>query len=193
MEETLVFIDEGFLSKLSKYFGKGNYLKFNKIAFAKSISKKQNLFCKKIYYYTAPPFQSEKPSKEESERYRNYRKFIRKISQDDILEIREGRCQRLKIDGKFTFKQKAVDSLMIMDLMKVPLESPSIKRIILIASDSDFVPIIKYLSKLNIKTVLYTYYEKRRKSKFSTSNDLIKSVHKYILLTKEDFEDVSLK
>lgn len=37
MEETLVFIDAGFLSKLSKYFGGGEYLKYNIINFSKNI------------------------------------------------------------------------------------------------------------------------------------------------------------
>ena len=40
MNKTLVFIDEGFLSKVSKHFGEGEYLKFDKIKFAKMISKK---------------------------------------------------------------------------------------------------------------------------------------------------------
>jgi hypothetical protein len=48
MNKTLVFIDEGFLSKVSKHFGEGEYLKFDKIKFAKTISKKQNLFCEHI-------------------------------------------------------------------------------------------------------------------------------------------------
>ena len=30
MNNTLIFIDEGFLSKLSKYFGEGKYLKFDR-------------------------------------------------------------------------------------------------------------------------------------------------------------------
>ena len=109
------------------------------------------------------------------------------------MEIREGRCQRLKIDGKFIYKQKAVDSLAIIDLMSIPLEYPNIKKVILIASDSDFVPAIERLRKLNIKIILYTYYEKGRKAKFSTSNELIKLVHKYVLLTKDDFENAKLK
>ena len=36
-QDTLVFIDEAFLSKLSKYFGKGVYLKFDRVSFAKNI------------------------------------------------------------------------------------------------------------------------------------------------------------
>jgi len=125
--------------------------------------------------------------KEESIRYRNYEKFVKKISKSELIKVREGRCQRLKIGGKFVYKQKAVDSLIVIDLMSVPIDYPDVRKIILIASDSDFVPVIENLKKRNIKIILYTYYEKGRKSTFSTSNELIKSVHKYVLLNKEDF------
>ena len=68
MEDTLVFIDEGFLTKLSKYFGKGIYMKINYFKFAKNLSKKQELFCKHIFYATAPPFQSGNPTEDEKKR-----------------------------------------------------------------------------------------------------------------------------
>ena len=99
MEYTIVFIDAGFLSKLSKYFGKEKHITFNLHEFSKYLSRKQNLFCKKTYYYTAPPFISDKPSTEEIIRKRNYDNFIDKLSKDKDFIIREGRCQRLKIDG----------------------------------------------------------------------------------------------
>jgi len=187
MEETIVLFDAGFLSKLSKHFGKGNYIKYDIIEFAKRLAINQNLFCKKIFYYNAPPFQSERPTEQEAERFRKYEKFIEKISKDNLISIKEGRCQRLKINNNFIYKQKAVDSLVIIDLMSVVFDFPGIKKIILIASDSDFVPVIKKLKDLNIKTILYTYYQGGRKAMFSTSNELIKSVNKYVLLTKQDF------
>ena len=193
MDRTLVLVDEGFLSKLSKYFGEGKYLKFDKVKFCNDIADAQNLICEKIFYYTAPPLQSGKPTKEESNLYKKYRKFVRKISSDEILEVREGRCQRLKTDGEFIFKQKAVDILLAMDLTSVPLKFPNVKKIILIACDSDFVPVIKNLAEQSVKTILYTYYDKKRDTPFSRSNDLIKSVYKYVLLTKKDFENAKLK
>ncbi len=49
------------------------------------------------------------------------------------------------------------------------------------------------MEKLGIKVVLYTYYDKKRNSNFSRSNDLIKSVYKYVLLKKEDFTLVKFK
>jgi uncharacterized LabA/DUF88 family protein len=187
MENTIVLIDAGFLSKLNKYFGKGKYIQYNLINFSKNLAKKQNLICKHIYYYTAPPFQSNNITLEESERYRKYTNFKNNLTSDKIISVREGRCQRLKIDGKFLYGQKGVDALAIIDLMSIPLEYKDIKKIILIANDSDFVPVVEKLKGLSIEVILYTHYSRNRGSSFSRSNDLLKKVSKYVQLTKEDF------
>lgn len=188
----LVFIDASFLSKLSKYFGGGKYLVYDLSEFSKKLCEKQKLSCKKIFYYTAPPYQSGKSTVEEEKRKDGYDRFVNKLGKKDIV-VREGRCQRLKIDGKFEYRQKGVDILMAMDLMEVLLKHSEVKKIILIASDSDFVPIINSLREEGVKTILYTYYEKKRNTNFSRSNHLIKSVHKYVLLKKEDFYNAPLK
>lgn len=192
MEETLIFLDEGFVYKLNKYFGYGKPIKFDRIYFAKNLALKQKLICKKIFYYNAPPFQSYPPIKEEEKRKEGYDRFIRKISQNPLVIIREGRCQRLKIDDKFIYKQKAVDSLAIIDLMKVPLKYSNVKEIIIVSSDSDFVPAIESLKEFGIRTRLYTYYEEKRDTNFSRSNELIKSVYKYVLLSEKDFDNAPL-
>jgi uncharacterized LabA/DUF88 family protein len=193
MEDTIIFIDSGFLSKLSKHFGKGAYLIYDIGDFSISIAKKENLNCEHIFYYTAPPFQSKNPIKEERERKERYDKFIKQLCKNEKITVREGRCQSFKDkEGKFIFKQKAVDSLAIIDLMSLPIEYPKIRKIILIACDSDFVPVIKKLGKSNIKTILYTYYERKRESIFATSNELIKSVNKYVILKKQDFDNAPL-
>ena len=186
MNNTLIFIDEAFLSKLSGHFGKGKYIKFDKISFAKNLATKQGLVCKKIFFYLSPPFQSEPPTKDEELKKEGYDKFVNKLRKSDAI-VREGRCQRLKIDGKFEYHQKGVDVLLAMDLSSVPLKFSGISKIVLVSSDSDFVPVIKDLEKQEVKTILFTYYEKKRNSRFSRSNDLIKSVYKYVLLRKEDF------
>ena len=89
--------------------------------------------------------------------------------------------------------QKAVDILLAMDIMSVPLKYLEVRRIILLSTDSDFVPLIESLKEKGIKTILYTYYKKQRGVIFARSNYLIKSVHKYKLLTKKDFEDCPLE
>lgn len=192
MEKTIVLIDAGFLSKLSKYFGNGKYLKYDLINFSKHLAEKQNLFCKHIYYYNSPPFQSDKPTKEEIERLSKYEKFKNNLSKREIISFREGRCQRLKINGEFIYTQKGVDSLVIIDLMSIPIEHKDVKNIILIANDSDFVPVVKKLRELNIEVILYTYYSKKRQSSFSRSNELLKIVSKYVKIDKEDFNACNL-
>jgi uncharacterized LabA/DUF88 family protein len=187
MKRTLVFIDAGFLSKLSKHFGKGRYLKFDIISFSKRLAKKQNLEMEHIFYYTAPPFQSSKPNEDERLRREKYDSFIRKLSENKMITIREGRCQKITEGGKTTYHQKGVDTLLTMDLMNVPIKRKNVRKIILIACDSDFVPIIKNLEELGVKTVLYIYFDKTRNSIFSTSNELIKSVSEYVKLRKGDF------
>src|SRR3989344_3918301 len=162
MDKTLVLLDAGFLSKISRNFGKGKYLEYDIVSFASNIAKKQNLLCERVFYFTAPPFQSSRPTEEESRRYKNYERFIKRLSKHEIITIREGRCQRLKFGDSFIYKQKAVDSLVIIDLINVPIQYPNIRKIILVASDSDFVPVVELLDKRGIKIILYTYYEKGR-------------------------------
>ena len=190
MENTLVFIDEGFLSKLSKFFGDGNYLKFDKIKFAKNISRKQNLFCKHIFYYTAPPFQGTPLEEKEKKMKKGYDSFIRVLNKNKIITIREGRVQKIFNEkGEIQFKQKGVDTLITIDLAHIKEDFPEIKKIILISSDTDFCPVIYDIKKRDsIEVILGTYFDKKRKSPFSLSNHLITSCSKWFKLTKEDFE-----
>jgi uncharacterized LabA/DUF88 family protein len=187
VEEALVFIDAGFLSKVSKHFWKGAPFKYNIVTFAKKIVEKEKKLLKQLYYYTAPPFQSNNPSPEEKKRKERYDLFISKLKAESKMRVREGRCQRLKLEGRYVFKQKGVDTLMTMDLVYAPIEHTGIKEIILIASDSDFVPVIEKLKKVGIQSTLYTYFERKRNSIFSTSNNLLKSVSKVVQLTEKDF------
>ncbi len=79
MNETIVFVDAGYLSYISKYFGKGKPLKYKIEKFSVNLAKQKNLACEKIYFYIAPPFQSPNPTKEENKRKANYDKFIAKL------------------------------------------------------------------------------------------------------------------
>lgn len=79
--------------------GKDNYIKIDINKFSNNLAKKQGLWANNIFYYTAPPFQSSKPSEEERKRRANYDNFINKISKIPKIIIREGRCQKLR--GKY--------------------------------------------------------------------------------------------
>lgn len=182
-------IDAGFLSKVSKKLGDGHYFKYDLLKFSKRLADKQNSIFKHLFFYNAPPFQSKNPSTQERKRKEEYDSFVQKLNQNEEVTIREGRCQRLKSDGKYVYRQKGVDTLLTMDLMDLPLKESKIKRVILIASDSDFVPVINRLKTLGIEVFLYTYFERDRKSIFSTSNKLLKAVTRYVKLTKKDFQE----
>ena len=123
-----------------------------------------------------------------NKRKKLYDKFIARFKKEVII-VKEGRTQRLKVDNVFIYHQKAVDVNLGIDLASVPFEFNHIKTIVLISGDSDFVPVVEKLKKQEIKTILWTYFNRDRKSPFSKSNELIKSVDKYVKLTKEDFEE----
>lgn len=192
MEKVLVMIDAGFLSKVSRELGEGHYFKYDLLKFSKNLCGKFGSVFKHLFFYNAPPYQSNKPTKDEKYRKEEYDSFVSKLSRNECVTIREGRCQRVKNNGKHIYKQKGVDTLLTMDLMEIPMEYPKIKQIILIASDSDFVPVIQKLRKRGIEVILYTYFDRIRNSNFSRSNELIKAVNKYIKLKKSDFEGCKL-
>lgn len=188
MDETLVFVDEGFLARLNKYFGNGKYIKFDKISFIKNIAKKKDLFVKHIFYATAPPFQGTPPSEDEKKRKEGYDKFKNKFSNRKDFTFLEGRVQRTKNkEGVFQYRQKGVDTVLTMALSSFRADYPAIKRIILIACDTDFCPILEMLKSKGIEIILASYYERKRNTEFSRSHHLIDCCSEYIQLTKEDF------
>ena len=193
LDDCFIFIDAGFLSKLSRYFGAGKYLVYDIIKFSENLAKKEELNCKKIFYYTAPPFQSNNPSREAKLRKDRYDTFIKKLRENSKIEIREGQCQRImNKNGKTKYSQKAVDTLMIIDLMSIPIKYPNIKKIIMMGSDSDFVPAVNNLRELGMEIILFTYFTKKRDTNFSRSTHLMNAVNRYVRIKKEDFENVPL-
>jgi len=188
MKKTILFIDSGYLSFISKYFGEGKPLKYKIEKFAINIAKEIGLDCQTIYFYIAPPFQSPTPTKEENIRKASYDKFIKKLkSIKPKIKVREGRLQKI---GE-TFQQKGVDTLMTMDLLKIA-QQKEIKKIIIITSDTDFVPIIKDIKdSYGIEIILAYFTDKKRKSAFSLSNHLWKIVDKKILIKRKHFNDDS--
>ena len=157
--------------------------------------KKQNLICKHLFYYTCPPFQSAKPTKEEAERKKGHDKFIIALSKNKDTTTRQGRCQKIiNESGEIEYNQKGVDTLLTLDLSHVKDDFPNIKKIILVSSDTDFCPAIRDIKKRDkIEVILYTYFDRKRKSKFSLSNELIYCCSRYFKLTKEDFASCPIR
>ena|SRR3989338_4929077 len=183
--ETILFIDEGYLSSISKFFGRGKPLKNYIEIFAQKLARERKLLCKKIYFYTAPPYQSPKPTREENERKAKYDFFITKLKSVKLeIVIREGRCQK---DEKGQFHQKGVDTLLTMDLLKIA-QKKEISAIILLTSDTNFVPIIQDIrAEHKIKVILAYFTDRKRKSSLSLSNHLWQACDEKILVRKEHF------
>ena len=181
MKSTIVFIDGGYLSFVSRFFGRGKPLKYKMEIFAKNLAKSRGLECKKIYFYTAPPYQDSIPTKEENKRKANYDKFVIKLKEAEII-VREGRCQ--KIDN--TYQQKGVDTLLTLDLSRIP-KKENIPEVIVLTSDTDFVPVINDLSEDGINVILAYFTDRKRKSGLSLSNHLWKACKNKIKIKKEYF------
>ncbi len=185
LSETIVFIDAGYLSALSKFFGNGKYLKLDILKFANYLAKREGFVCEHVFYYTAPPFQSNNPTEKEALLKAGYDSFVSKIRKQGGITIREGRVQKI---GD-VFSQKGVDTLITLDLYEKAMEKKHLV-LILVSGDTDFVPAIGRVRKIfGTKMCLYYFTDRTRGSIFSLSNHLLKAVDKTVQLDKKDFLD----
>ena len=187
MQKCNVYIDDGYLSKISKYFGGGTHLKVDYFRLANNMARDLRYGCLGRYLYCAPPFQSDPPTLEESRRKSGYDKVIAALRKCPNFYVQEGRLQ--KVNGEF--HQKGVDTLLTMDLMKLKSNNEKIRTVILLTCDTDFVPVIQELRDDGIKIILYYYTDFRRNSQFSMSDHILSVVDKKILINK-DFLNKSL-
>ncbi len=184
MEDAYVFIDGAYLSLIAKHLFGDKPPAFDLAKFAETLAKLQGMCLKATFYYTASPYQSSKPTSQEARRRANYDKFVFRLKKLPDFFVREGRCP--SIDGKFA--QKGVDTLITIDLMRVP-ESNVAKNAILVLCDTDFVPILKELSSnKSVCTILYYFSDRIRNSRFSMSNHLRAVCDRCVLLDKSHFE-----
>jgi len=190
VEDTLIFVDDGFFGLVKKHFQKITGKSKKYLQTFKNICKTENLNLKHLFVYTCPPFQSPKPTDKEDflmSRYQNMTKMLRKKL---WVTLREGRCQRIiNEEGLADYCQKGVDALIILDMYDIKETYPHIKKIILIASDSDFAPVIERMKQKGIEVILYTYFDRKRNSRFSTSNKLLEVVSRWVKLNESYFDN----
>lgn len=193
MEDTLIFVDDGFFGLVKKHFQKENGKPKKYLQTFRNICKKENLNLKHLFIYTAPPYQSPKPTKTEDFLMSRYQNMTKMLRNKKWITLREGRCQKIiNEQGEEEFSQKGIDALIILDMYDFKENYPNIKKIILIASDSDFVPVIERMKQKGIEVILYTYFDRKRHSKFSTSNQLLKVASRWVRLNEGYFEDSKL-
>ncbi len=190
MEETLMFVDDGFFGLVKKHLQKKTGKDKKYLQTFRNICKKENLNLKHLFIYSAPPYQSPKPTKQENFLMSRYNSMMKMLKRKKWITVREGRCQKVlnKKEG-FEYYQKGVDALIILDMYDIKENYPAIKKIILIASDSDFVPVIERMKQKGFEVIIYTYFDRKRHSRFSTSNHLLKVASRWVKLNEKFFED----
>jgi len=105
----------------------------------------------RTYYYHCMPYQSDPPTEEEYKRFAAMDSFICSLKRLPRFQFRQGKLQ--KIEGQY--KQKRVDILMAVDLVRMSAEG-QIDKAILITGDSDLVPAID--SAKDSGTVIELHY-----------------------------------
>lgn len=180
-----VFVDAAYLSHINKFYGGDKYLKYKIEYFITNLCKEKNLWCNKIYYYTAPPYQGQNPTEEEKKRKKGYDLFIQKLRKINLpIEIREGKLLKLN-SGEFI--QKGVDTWLTTDLL-LTSQRKETSNIILISADTDFIPILNIIRKnYGISITLAYFADNRKESGLFISSELLNSCDDKILIRKNHF------
>ena len=147
MSRTVIFIDGEYVRKVFKK----RKCNVDIPKFIEAISEKCNIgnFLLRTYYYTAPPYQSEKPTEQERVRYTHFQKHINFLKKQDSIEIRQGKLEKR---GN-TFEQKMVDILLSIDLVDLSSKK-EISTVILVAGDSDFIPALQRAKNNGCQVIL---------------------------------------
>jgi uncharacterized LabA/DUF88 family protein len=133
MDYAAVFIDGGYLDKVQESLKniRMDYEKFSDILC-------ENFTRFRTYYYHCMPYQENPPTLEQKGKYQSMSNFIHSLRKLPRFEVRLGRLER-RGDG---FKQKQVDTLIAIDLVKLSAKN-QIKKAVLVSGDSDHVPAIR--------------------------------------------------
>jgi uncharacterized LabA/DUF88 family protein len=104
----------------------------------------------RTYYYHCMPFQSANPTPDEKTRYASMDSFIFNLKKLPRFQFRQGKLQRIGNE----YKQKRVDILMAVDLVRMSAEQ-QIEKAIIITGDSDLVPAIESARDAGVVAVVY--------------------------------------
>jgi len=156
MYQVAIFIDGGYVDKILQYeLGR---LKIDFNAFSHAIVERihPSADILRTYYYHCPPYQSNPPTQEESERLASMQNFLDAVNRIPRFTVRRGRLARRGPDekGKYYFEQKMVDVHLSIDLVHMSLKG-KITHAALVASDSDFVPAIELARNESVSVWLF--------------------------------------
>ena len=156
MRRAVLFIDGGYLAKISKGFGMP---KLDFLALSEMLCKERDDDDDdrlRTYYYYCMPFQGTPPSAEESSRYGRADKFVKTLTKLPKFEVRLGRFQKIQngpSDDDAVYIQKGIDVMLAVDLVKMSW-SKQIGRAIMLAADSDFIYAVQTAKDAGVSTRL---------------------------------------
>ena len=93
MDDTLIFVDDGFFGLVKKHFQKKEGKSKKYLQVFRNICKKEGLNLKHLFIYSAPPYQSPKPTPQESFLTSKYNNMMKMLKKKKWITVREGRCQ----------------------------------------------------------------------------------------------------
>ena len=99
MEDTLVFVDNGFFKLVKDSFEKESGKKKKLLQTFRNICKKENLNMKHLFFYYSPPYQSEKPSSKENKLRKDYDLIKKMIGKKKFQMHRNTNITLIMIQG----------------------------------------------------------------------------------------------
>lgn len=132
----------------------------------------------RTYYYHCMPFVSTPPTLDEKRRFASMDRFVNSLKKLPRFQFRQGKLQRIGNE----FKQKRVDILMAVDLVRMSSEK-QIERAVLVTGDSDLVPAIEVARDSGVVVALYYSRNARHDEllqacdeRFEITHDLIERI-----------------
>ena len=154
MSRTCVFVDGGYFQKvLEKDFDRprSDFARLGPV-----LSGRYEPLLR-TYYYNCRPYQSADATPRERELVKNADRFYHALGKVPNLEVRLGRLAFRgfsREDGEPIFEQKRVDVQLSVDLLRLSF-SGQIATAIVIAGDSDFIPVFEAAKDQAVRVVLF--------------------------------------
>lgn len=161
MARLAIFIDGGYLDKLGQYDFGGASLDFAKLspAIVDVVAAKtpEPVDLLRTLYYHCPPYQSQPPTAEESQRTARFRGFANALKYLKRFDFREGRLALRGFDretGEPIFQQKRVDLLLGLDFALLAGKG-RVSHVALLTGDSDLIPAVQVAKQESVATWLF--------------------------------------
>jgi len=152
MDRAAIFIDGAYLDKLlENEFGRAQ-IDYGRLA--DELAQGADIL--RTYYYHCPPYQSNPPTTDESQRTAARNRFFAALSRLPRFQVRQGKLAYRGKDqnGQPIFVQKRVDIMLGVDMVQLAA-TRQIAKAVLLAGDSDFVPAVEAVKQHGVLTVLW--------------------------------------